>query len=136
MVLTTSYYETVFKTTVLESMDTDSGNVSLEGVKVYADNEFVGTTDENVEVKCLLKEGEYDILLDNGTFNRTQKINVNDDIEFNTPMMALDLNKDGCVNAKDYMMINAVDNIQAALLYNQIFMNFYNINENTFNYLH
>lgn len=136
VVLTTSYYETVFKTTVLESMDTDSGNVSLEGVNVYADNEFLGTTDENGEVKCLLKEGEYDILLDNGTFNRTRKINVNDDIKLNMPMMALDLNKDGCVNAKDYMMIKAVDNTQAALLYNQIYMNFYNINESTFNYLY
>ena len=134
VILTKSYYTTVFRTTVLENQNSDEGTVSFEGVKVYVNDAYVGTTDKNGEVKCLLEQGKYNVWLDNGTFNRAKVIDISDDSEFNMAMMAVDLNKDGYVNAKDYLMINSLSDSQYASLYNEIFMNFYNISENTFSY--
>ena len=132
--LTTSYYRTVIKTTVLESPNSDEGTVSLAGVKVYVNDDLVGTTGSDGTVECYLKAGEYNILLDNGTFNRKKTINVAEDAELNMPMMALDLNKDGCVNAMDYAMIRRVKDTQLSTLYNEIYMNFHNVSEDTFAY--
>ena len=50
------------------------------------------------------------------------------------PMMALDLNKDGCVNAMDYAMIRRVKDTQLSILYNEIYMNFHNVSEDIFAY--
>lgn len=132
--LTTSYYRTVIKTTVLENQNSDEGTVSLAGVKVYVNDDLVGTTDSDGTVECYLKAGEYNILLDNGTFNRKKTINVAEDAELNMPMMALDLNKDGCVNAMDYAMIRRVKDTQLSILYNEIYMNFHNVSEDIFAY--
>ena len=134
VVLTTSYFETVIKATVLESKTATEGSTTLEGVKVYVNGDFVGTTDKNGEVRCLLTEGEYNVLLDNGTFNREQTVTVSDDVEYNMPMMVLDINKDGVVNAKDYAMISSVGDESLASLYNEIFMNFINVREKSFTY--
>lgn len=132
--LTADYYTAVFKTTVLESKDSDTGSVALGGVKVYVDDKFVGTTDDDGKVSCLLKQGEHSVLLDNETFNRTMKVDVTEDVEFNVPMVALDLNKDGCINAKDYVMIREIADSQLATLYSEIFINFYNEFDSTFSY--
>ena len=132
--LTTSYYRTVIKTTVLENQNSDEGTVSLAGVKVYVNDDLVGTTDSDGTVECYLKAGEYNILLDNGSFNRKKTINVAEDAELNMPMMALDLNKDGCVNAMDYAMIRRVKDTQLSILYNEIYMNFHNVSEDIFAY--
>ena len=101
-ILTTSYYKIVFKTTVLEAQGSTEGTTALSGVKVYVNDELVGTTNDSGEAECILKEGEYNLLLDNGTFNRREIINVTDDKTLNMPMVAVDLNKDGFVNAKDF----------------------------------
>ncbi|MDD6665654.1 MAG: Ig-like domain-containing protein [Eubacterium coprostanoligenes] len=132
--LTADYYTAVFKTTVLESKDSDTGSVALGGVKVYVDDKFVGTTDDDGKVSCLLKQGEHSVLLDNETFNRTMKVDVTEDVEFNAPMVALDLNKDGCINAKDYVIIREIADSQLATLYSEIFINFYNEFDSTFSY--
>ena len=132
--LTKSYYKTVFKTTVLESPDSTEGTTALGNVKVYIDDELVATTDTNGEAEYWLVEGEHNVVFDNGTFNRTQTIAMTDDGELNIPLVALDFNKDGYVNAKDYVMINAVSDSQLSTLYNEIFMNFYNVSEDTFTY--
>lgn len=132
--LTTSYYKTVFKTTVLENPTSTEGTAALQDVKVYVDDELVGATDSNGEVTHWLVEDEHNVLFDNGTFNRTQTVTMNDDGELNIPMVALDLNKDGYVNAKDYAMLRDVTDPQFSALYYEIFMNFYNISENTFTY--
>lgn len=134
VVLTASYYETVIKTAVLENKNATEGTTALEGVKVYVDGELVGTTDKSGEVKCLLKEGEHNVLLDNGTFNRNQTITLSDDSEYNMPMMALDLNKDGIVNAKDYAMISTLGDENLRTLYDEIFINFINVRQNNFSY--
>ncbi len=134
VLLTKSYYKTVFKTTVLESPDLTEGTTALENVKVYIDDELVATTDTNGEAEYWLVEGEHNVVFDNGTFNRVQTIAMTDDGELNIPLVALDLNKDGYVNAKDYVMINAVSDSQLSKLYNEIFMNFYNVSEDTFIY--
>lgn len=132
--LTTSYYKTVFKTTVLENPISTEGTAALQDVKIYVDDNLIGTTDTNGEVTYWLVEGEHNVLFDNGTFNRTQTVAMTDDGELNIPMVALDLNKDGYVNAKDYIMLRDVTDPQLSLLYNEIFMNFYNISEDTFTY--
>ena len=132
--LTADYYTAVFKTTVLESKDSDTGSVALGGVKVYVDDKFVGTTDDDGKVSCLLKQGEHSVLFDNETFNRTMKVDVTEDVEFNAPMVALDLNKDGCINAKDYVMIREIADSQLTTLYSEIFINFYNEFDSTFSY--
>ncbi len=134
VLLTKSYYKTVFKTTVLESPDLTEGTTALGNVKVYIDDELVATTDTNGEAEYWLVEGEHNVVFDNGTFNRAQTIAMTDDGELNIPLVALDLNKDGYVNAKDYVMINAVSDSQLSKLYNEIFMNFYNVSEDTFIY--
>ncbi len=134
VLLTKSYYKTVFKTTVLESPDLTEGTTALENVKVYIDDELVATTDTNGEAEYWLVEGEHNVVFDNGTFNRIQTIAMTDDGELNIPLVALDLNKDGYVNAKDYVMINTVSDSQLSKLYNEIFMNFYNVSEDTFIY--
>ncbi len=134
VLLTKSYYKTVFKTTVLESPDLTEGTTALGNVKVYIDDELVATTDTNGEAEYWLVEGEHNVVFDNGTFNRIQTIAMTDDGELNIPLVALDLNKDGYVNAKDYVMINAVSDSQLSTLYNEIFMNFYNVSEDTFIY--
>lgn len=132
--LTKSYYKTVFNTTVLESPDSTEGTTALGNVKVYIDDELVATTDTNGEAEYWLVEGEHNVVFDNGTFNRTQTIAMTDDGELNIPLVALDFNKDGYVNAKDYVMINAISDSQLSTLYNEIFMNFYNVSEDTFIY--
>ncbi len=134
VLLTKSYYKTVFKTTVLESPDLTEGTTALGNVKVYIDDELVATTDTNGEAEYWLVEGEHNVVFDNGTFNRIQTIAMTDDGELNIPLVALDLNKDGYVNAKDYVMINTVSDSQLSKLYNEIFMNFYNVSEDTFIY--
>ncbi len=134
VLLTKSYYKTVFKTTVLESPDLTEGTTALGNVKVYIDDELVATTDTNGEAEYWLVEGEHNVVFDNGTFNRIQTIAMTDDGELNIPLVALDLNKDGYVNAKDYVMINTVSDSQLSTLYNEIFMNFYNVSEDTFIY--
>ncbi len=134
VLLTKSYYKTVFKTTVLESPDLTEGTTALGNVKLYIDDELVATTDTNGEAEYWLVEGEHNVVFDNGTFNRAQTIAMTDDGELNIPLVALDLNKDGYVNAKDYVMINTVSDSQLSTLYNEIFMNFYNVSEDTFIY--
>ncbi len=134
VLLTKSYYKTVFKTTVLESSDLTEGTTALGNVKLYIDDELVATTDTNGEAEYWLVEGEHNVVFDNGTFNRIQTIAMTDDGELNIPLVALDLNKDGYVNAKDYIMINTVSDSQLSTLYNEIFMNFYNVSEDTFIY--
>ena len=52
----------------------------------------------------------------------------------NMPMIAIDLNKDGVVNAKDYAMISTVGDENLRTLYDKIFMNFINLRQNNFNY--
>ena len=135
VVLTKNYYDTVIKTTVLENRTANEGSVAFEGVKAYVDGELVGVSDKNGEVKCLLVEGEHNVLLDNGTFNRSFSLSLNDDTELNAPMMALDINKDGVVNAKDYAMLSTLENKELSSYYSNIFMNFINVRENTFSYL-
>ena len=132
--LTTSYYKTVFKATVLENPTLTEGTAALRDVKIYVDDKLIGTTDANGEVTYWLVEGEHNVLFDNGTFNRTQTVAMTDDGELNIPMVALDLNKDGVVNAKDYVMLRDVTDPQLSALYNEIFMNFYNVSEDTFTY--
>ena len=132
--LTKSYYKTVFKTTVLENPTSTEGTAVLQDVKIYVDDKLIGTTDINGEVTYWLVEGEHNVLFDNGTFNRTQTVAMTDDGELNFPMVALDLNKDGVVNAKDYVMLRDVTDPQLSALYNEIFMNFYNESEDTFTY--
>lgn len=133
-ILTTSYYKIVFKTTVLEAQGSTEGTTALSGVKVYVNDELVGTTNDSGEAECILKEGEYNILLDNGTFNRREIINVTDDKTLNMPMVAVDLNKDGFVNAKDFSMIKKLDNAEISSLYSKIFKNFINVSESSFAY--
>ena len=132
--LTTSYYKTVFKTTVLENPISTEGTAALQDVKIYVDDNLIGTTDTNGEVTYWLVEGEHNVLFDNGTFNRTQTVAMTDDGELNIPMVAIDFNKDGYVNAKDYAMLRDVADSQLSSLYNEIFMNFYNVSEDTFTY--
>ena len=50
------------------------------------------------------------------------------------PMVALDLNKDGFVNAKDFSMIKKLDNADLSSLYSKIFKNFLNVSESSFAY--
>lgn len=134
VILTTSYFKTVFKTTVLESQTAVDGRAALSGVKVYVNGKLVGTTDENGQVDCILEQGDYTVLFDNGTFNRTQSVSVTDDKEVSVPMMALDLNKDGYVNAKDFALIKKLDS-DTSSLYKQIYKNFFNVSEESFNYV-
>ena len=61
-------------------------------------------------------------------------VDVTEDVEFNAPMVALDLNKDGCINAKDYVMIREIADSQLTTLYSEIFINFYNEFDSTFSY--
>lgn len=127
-------YTAVFKTTVLESPDADGGTEALKSVNVYVDDTFVGTTDENGQLTCSIGQGEHTVLFDNGTFNRTQTVNVTGDFELSTAMMALDVNKDGYVNVKDYALMRKENSEQYSSLYSEIFINFINARESTFVY--
>ena len=132
--LTADYYTAVFKTTVLESAEVDKGTAPVCGVKVYVDDVFVGTTDNEGKLSCLIKQGEHNVFFDNQTFNRMLTVDMTEDVEINIPMVALDFNKDGCINAKDYATIREISDSQLASLYYEIFMNFYNEFDSTFSY--
>ncbi len=134
VILNTDYYKTVIKTTVLENTNDNKGTVALDGVKVYISDRLVGVTNKNGEVECLLKQGDYIVRLDNGTFNREIALNVTENTEINIPMVALDINKDGIVNAKDYVLIRNITDTQLSALYYEIFMNFYNVSDKHFSY--
>ncbi len=134
VIIVSKSYNAVFKTTVLENKNSDEGTVSLKGVDVYVDGVLVGTTDETGMLKCSVEKGKHTVLFDNNTFNRTETINVTDDFEFSAAMMALDLNKDGYVNAKDFALIRSESDKQYSSLYNEIFRDFINVSEKTFVY--
>lgn len=122
------------KTTVLETLGGSEGTMALSGVDVYVDDVLVGTTNETGEVICELSAGEHTVYLDNGTFNRTVTITGGVGASVNVPMVALDTNKDGCVNARDYALMMTTEDSEHLALYKQIFMNFINIFETDFVY--
>lgn len=122
-------FEVTLKTTVLESLDASSADVALAGVDIYIDGSFAGTTDENGALSCTLKEGTHNIEFNNGTFNRTAVLNVEAQCELNMPMIAVDADKNGCVNLRDYSLIIMNTEAQNHELYTEIFMNFINVSE-------
>lgn len=134
VILTKNYYKTVFKTTVLEDASTDKGTLSLGGVGVYFDGSFAGTTDEKGELECILSQDEHTVFFDNTTFSRTLTVNPVDDSMINVSLVALDFNKDGCINAKDYAMLRLVTDEEYSNLYKEIFMNFFNVKDINFTY--
>lgn len=127
-------YRTVFKTTVLEAIGEEEGKFSLSGVNIYVDGVLIGATDENGILECDLKSGIHTVEFNNGTFNRTEILDVNASLELNVPMVALDINKDGYVNARDYALIRSVEDTSRRELYKSIFVNFINACEKDFVY--
>lgn len=122
-------FAVTLKATVLESPDASVGQIALAGVSVYIDGALAGITDENGAVNCTLKKGTYTVLFDNGTFNRTAALTVDSECELNVPMVALDADKNGCVNMRDYSLIYMDSDNPNCELYKEIFMNFLNVSE-------
>ncbi|MGN1202429.1 MAG: hypothetical protein ACI4RF_03980, partial [Eubacterium sp.] len=127
-------YRTVFKTTVLEAVGDKEGVLALNGVYIYVDGVLIGATDENGILECDLKAGTHTVEFNNGTFNRTEILDVNTQLELNVPMVALDIDKDGYVNARDYALIRSVEETSRKELYKNIFVNFINACEKDFVY--
>lgn len=127
-------FEVLLKTTVLENISDTQGTAALGGVDVYIDGVLIGTTDENGNLSCNLESGTYNAEFVNGTFNRTAVITVEAQCAFNIPMVALDVNRDGYVNARDYALILSLEDAAYVELYKKIFMNFINISEQDFVY--
>ncbi len=127
-------FAVTLKTTVLEDLDAVDGTASLAGVTVYIDGEEAGVTDENGVLNCTLKQGEHTVEFNNKTFNRTAVISVDGECEYNMPMIALDADKDGYVNMRDYSLIYRNTDDPNCELYKEIFMRFINLSEATVSY--
>ena len=127
-------FAVTLKTTVLEDLDAVDGTASLAGVTVYIDGEEAGVTDENGVLNCTLKQGEHTVEFNNKTFNRTAVISVAGECEYNMPMIALDADKDGYVNMRDYSLIYRNTDDPNCELYKEIFMRFINLSEATVSY--
>lgn len=123
-------------TVVLETLGATSGTAPLAGVDVYVDNVLAGTTDENGSVSCMLSKGAHTVFLDNTTFSRTVEITVAGVVNesFSVPLVALDADKNGIINIRDYSLIIQDTSNPNALLYDNIFMEFINVTEAGFTY--
>jgi hypothetical protein len=69
----------------------------------------------------------------NGTFANQQKITVSEGDSITIPLVAVDVVADGVINAKDYAVINKLDNEQKDY-YKQIFKNFVPVKQDDFSY--
>ena len=127
-------YRTVFKTTVLEVIGEEEGKFALNGINIYVDGTLIGATDENGILECDLQSGIHTVEFNNGTFNRTEILDVNASLELNVPMVALDIDKNGYINVRDYALICSVEDTSRREFYKSIFMNFINTCEKDFVY--
>ncbi len=134
VIIVPKVYQTVFKTTVLEAVGDREGNLSLGGVSIYVDGVLMGATDENGILECDLIAGVHSVEFNNGTFNRTEVFDINAPLELNVPMVALDMDKNGYVNARDFALIRSVEDDSRRELYKNIFVNFINACEKDFVY--
>ena len=108
--------------------------IFLGGVNIYVDGVLMGATDENGILECDLIAGVHTVEFNNGTFNRTEVFDINAPLELNVPMVALDMDKNGYVNARDFALIRSVEDDSRRELYKNIFVNFINACEKDFVY--
>ena len=138
-------------------------NVELNGIPIPAEvdvavNTYLlsapGETDMSTPVECTFKlDGEHvasyqsGVVLSltegtkytlcvsaTGTFPREVTITAEPDMVLNFGVVALDLNSDGIINAKDYSRILKMPSNSTAKAYEDAFANFINAKQNSFEY--
>ena len=119
--------------TVLETPDSETGNIAFGGVNVYVDGDLKGTTDDQGNLTMELENNRtYEITLSkDGIVDRTVTKQVLGDETINIPVLVFDVNNDGYVNAKDYAMINKDSKYDSI---KQFFKNFINSETSEFTY--
>lgn len=70
----------------------------------------------------------------NGTFVNTVEIYAQPDGYVTVPVVCVDMNSDGVINLKDYQYIKALQDTAKKEAYLNIFKNFVNVKDNSFNY--
>lgn len=123
------------KTTVLESLDATMGTIPMAGVQVYVNGENAGTTSENGTLSITVNDGTIcEIKFDNGTFSRTIVTVVKDSAIISVPLVAIDLNKDGYINVRDFSTINKMGSGEQKTLYQRLYSTFMGVSDKTFEY--
>lgn len=116
--------------TILQTKTSQSGYIGFEGVDIYVNGAYKGTTDENGSLSVYLASNKsYEITYSgDGIVDRTV---VTNGTSISTPLLVFDVNDDGYINAKDYALINKDSRYSRA---KQYFNNFINTNTSEFVY--
>lgn len=120
-------------TVALESKTAVSGTASVDAT-VTVDG--VDYTTENGTVTVPMFDGvTYTVSASvNGTFINKVNVTASADANVTVPVVAVDMNADGIVNAKDYAYIIKLRDNDKKNLYKTIFQNFVNVKDSTFIY--
>jgi hypothetical protein len=70
----------------------------------------------------------------NGTFVNKVKVKADSDTNITIPVVSIDMNGDGIINAKDYAYITKLKDNDKKTSYKSIFQNFVNVKDSNFNY--
>ncbi|MCR5208214.1 MAG: CotH kinase family protein [Eubacterium sp.] len=131
-----SDYTLTVNTVMLEDPDVDSGSYAVDTAVTVNGEEY---ETENGTLTVTVSDGETVTIVANSgmTFERTLSFTADsvNAASVTIPVVAIDFNSDGVINAKDYAIIlkEKSDDLQ---LYKTVFQNFMNVKENNFVYAH
>jgi hypothetical protein len=122
-----------FNTTALESPSATTGTIGVAGVEVYVNGSLRTTSNANgVATVNLPKNTEAQIELRGAcAVPRTVTLTPTGDVTQNVPLLVLDRNADGYINAKDFAIIHKDQSLSS---YESFFANFINVKTSEFSY--
>lgn len=125
--------DVTINTVALENTSAVSGTIPVDAT-VTVDG--VDYTTENSSVTVPMSDGvTYTVSASvNGTFVNKVRVAASSDASVTVPVVAVDMNGDGIVNAKDYAYIIKLTDSDKKTLYKTIFQNFVNVKDSTFTY--
>lgn len=120
-------------TVALENKNAVSGTVPVDTTVTVDGVEY---TTENGSVTVPMFDGvTYTVFASvNGTFVNTVSVTAAADASVTVPVVAVDMNGDGVVNAKDYAYIIKLSDDEKKAQYKSIFQNFVNVKDSSFIY--
>jgi hypothetical protein len=126
-------YDVTINTVALEDKDATSGSNPVDStVKING----VEYNTNNGSVTVEMTEGmSYNVSASvNSTFANSVKIKASANTSVTIPVVCVDMNSDGVVNAKDYAYIIKMKDSEKVVLYKSIFEKLVNIKDSTFSY--
>jgi hypothetical protein len=120
-------------TVVLEDSSATTGSTPVDATITVNGTEY---TTENGVATIPMNEGTtYTVSASvNGSFVNKVKLTASADTSVTIPVVSIDMNGDGIINAKDYVYIIRLKDNDKKELYKSIFKKFVNVKENNFNY--